>query len=144
MGFVNVRSPGSVAGDPLTKLAMNANNRMERNIEPHVALWDKSERTDGTFSRSDFIFDVAANAYTCPGGKLLQKYRRSFAKPRIGITKDNTLIYNASQRDCAACSLKAKCCPGQPRRKIARSIHEAGARCSPQPQKHASLSPVSS
>jgi hypothetical protein len=41
------------------------------------------------------------------------------------ITKDNTLIYNASQHDCAACSLKAKCCPGQPRRKIARSIHEA-------------------
>jgi hypothetical protein len=97
----------------------------ERNIEPHVALWDKSERTDGTFSRSDFIFDAAANAYTCPGGKLLQKYRRSFAKPRIGVTKHNTLIYNASQRDCAACTLKARCCPGQPRRKIARSIHEA-------------------
>jgi transposase len=97
----------------------------ERNIEPHVALWDKSERTDGTFSRSDFVFDAAANAYTCPGGKLLQKYRRAFAKPRIGVTKDNTLIYNASQHDCAACTFKAKCCPGQPRRKIARSIHEA-------------------
>ena len=97
----------------------------ERNIEPHVALWDKSERTDGTFSRSDFTFDVTANAYTCPGGKPLQKYRRPFVKPRIGVTKDNTLIYNASQHDCAACSFKAKCCPGQPRRKIARSIHEA-------------------
>jgi Transposase DDE domain len=97
----------------------------ERNIEPHVALWDKSERTDGTFSRSDFIFDATANAYTCPGGKLLRKYSRPFAKPRTGITKDNTLIYNASQHDCAACSLKARCCTGQPRRKIARSVHEA-------------------
>ena len=97
----------------------------ERNIKPHVALWDLSQRNDGTFSRSDFIFDATANAYTCPGGKLLQKYRRLFAKPRTGITKDNTLIYNASQHDCAACTLKAKCCPGQPRRKIARSVHEA-------------------
>jgi hypothetical protein len=97
----------------------------ERNIEPHVALWDKSERTNGTFSRSDFIFDATANAYRCPGGKLLRKYSRPFAKPRTGITKDNTLIYNASQHDCAACSLKARCCPGQPRRKIARSVHEA-------------------
>jgi transposase len=86
----------------------------ERNIEPHVALWDKSERTDGTFSRSEFIFDATANAYTCPGGKLLRKYSRPFAKPRTGITKDNTLIYNASQHDCAACGLKARCCPGQP------------------------------
>ena len=33
----------------------------ERTIEPHVALWDKSERTDGTFSRSEFVFDAAAN-----------------------------------------------------------------------------------
>ena len=29
----------------------------ERGIEPHVKLMDKSERTDGTFSRSDFVFD---------------------------------------------------------------------------------------
>ena len=28
----------------------------EKNIAPHVPVWDKSERTDGTFSRSDFIF----------------------------------------------------------------------------------------
>ena len=97
----------------------------ERNIAPHVALWDKSERTDGTFSRSDFVFDAMANAYTCPGGKLLRKYRRPFTKPRVGVTKDKTLIYNASQHDCAVCALKARCCPGQPRRKIARSIHEA-------------------
>lgn len=26
----------------------------QQGIEPHVPVWDKSERTDGTFSRSDF------------------------------------------------------------------------------------------
>ncbi len=38
-----------------------------------------------------------------------------------------TLIYRTSKRDCDACVLKPRCCPGQPARKIPRSIHE-GAR----------------
>ena len=56
----------------------------ERGIEPHVKLIDKSERTDGTFSRSDFAFDPDRNLYVCPGGKELRKYHRAFAKPRDG------------------------------------------------------------
>ena len=35
--------------------------------------------------------------------------------------------YRASKRDCDAWTLKPQCCPGQPARKIPRSIHE-GAR----------------
>ena len=46
----------------------------ERGIEPHVNLVDKAERTDGTFSRSDFAFDPESNLYVCPGGKELKKY----------------------------------------------------------------------
>ena len=41
----------------------------ELGIEPHVKLIDKAERTDGTFSRSDFVFDPESNLYVCPGGK---------------------------------------------------------------------------
>src|SRR5271155_4777324 len=41
----------------------------ERGIEPHVKLIDKTERTDGTFSRSDFIFDPESNLYVCSGAK---------------------------------------------------------------------------
>ena len=41
----------------------------ERGIEPHVKLIDKAERTDGTFSRSDFAFDPERNVYVCPGGQ---------------------------------------------------------------------------
>ena len=52
----------------------------ERGIEPHVKLMDKSERTDGTFSRSDFAFDSESNLYVCPAGKELKKYHRSFPK----------------------------------------------------------------
>ena len=42
----------------------------EKAIEPHVSLWEKGERNDGTFRRSDFIFDEVSNSYSCPGGKL--------------------------------------------------------------------------
>jgi transposase len=97
----------------------------ERAIEPHIPVFDKSERTDGTFSRADFVYDQEGDTYVCPAGKQLRKYRRPFAVPRIGVTKDNTVLYRASQRDCGACALKAKCCPNAPARKVPRSIHEA-------------------
>jgi hypothetical protein len=97
----------------------------ERGIEPHVKLIDKAERTDGTFSRSDFAFDPESNLYVCPAGKELRKYHRTFAKPRDGLTKDGTMIYFARKHDCEACALKPKCCPNVAARKIARSVHEA-------------------
>src|ERR1700692_1361431 len=72
----------------------------ERGIEPHVKLMDKSERTDGTLSRSDFVFDAENNLSVCPGGKELKKYHRPFSKPRDGLTKDGTLLYFARKLDC--------------------------------------------
>jgi Transposase DDE domain/Transposase domain (DUF772) len=97
----------------------------EREIEPHVKLVDKSERTDETFSRSDFVYDPEANVYICPGGKELKKCHRNFSKPRDGLTKSGTLLYFARKHDCDLCALKSKCCPNMPARKIPRSIHEA-------------------
>lgn len=32
-----------------------------KGIESHVPVWEKSERIDGTLSRSDFEWDEAAN-----------------------------------------------------------------------------------
>ncbi len=52
----------------------------EKDIEPHVPVWEKGERDDGTFGRSDFAFDETSNTLTCPGGKRLQQYRRNFAR----------------------------------------------------------------
>ena len=44
----------------------------ERGIEPHIPVFDKSERKDGTFERADFTYDHRRDLYTCPGGKELQ------------------------------------------------------------------------
>lgn len=99
----------------------------EKGIEPHIPVFDKGERTDGTFSRSDFTYDHEADHYTCPAGKHLKQFNRNYKTPRSGVTKDGQRLYRAKKADCDVCSLKDKCCPGQPHRKIARSIHE-GAR----------------
>ena len=97
-------------------------------IEPHIPVFEKAERRDGTFSKSDFVFDHGSDSYTCPGGKLLQQYHRDFAVPReMAVDKHGFIRYRATKRDCDACGLKAKCCPNTPARKVTRSIHE-GAR----------------
>jgi len=99
----------------------------ECGIEPHIPVFDKSQRTDGTFSRDDFAYDHTSDTYRCPGGKTLQRYRRRFTTPRTGVMKDNSMRYRASKRDCEVCPLKPRCCPNTPARKVPRSIHE-GAR----------------
>ncbi len=96
----------------------------EKQIEPHVPVVDKSERDDGTFSRSDFQWDETANEYWCPAGKVLRSNWRPFKNVRKHITKADTIIYRSRQSDCAVCRMKEYCCPNTPHRKIARSIHE--------------------
>jgi hypothetical protein len=43
----------------------------EKGIEPHVTVFDKSARKDGTFAREDFTYDHEGDIYLCPGGKML-------------------------------------------------------------------------
>jgi hypothetical protein len=97
----------------------------EKQIEPHIPVWERWERQDGAFSGNEFTWDEAADEYRCPGGKPLRREWRAFSKPRTHITKAETIIYRARQSDCASCPLKSRCCPNTPFRKIARSLYEA-------------------
>ena len=92
----------------------------ERGIEPHIPVFDKSNREDGTFSRDDFIYDHQGDVYFCPGGKMLT------TKGTL-VNDGATLLYRASKYDCDARALKPGCCPKESAWKIPRSIHE-GAR----------------
>jgi transposase len=96
----------------------------EKNIEPHVPVWDKAQRDDGTLSRSDFQWNEEANEYRCPEGNALRSDWRQFKNPRSRITKADTIIYRSSQFDCVTCPIKAHCCPNTPARKITRSLYE--------------------
>ncbi|RXT43408.1 IS5/IS1182 family transposase [Bosea sp. Tri-44] len=99
----------------------------ERGIEPHIPVFDKSQRSDGTFSRSDFAYDHARDLYTCPGGKELRPRQKAYRTPRPLVDDEGMMRYRASKFDCDACALKPQCSPNMPVRKILRSIHE-GAR----------------
>jgi transposase len=92
----------------------------EHGIEPHVTVFDKSVRKDGTFSRDDFTYDHVGDVYRCPGGKTL-------TTTGTLVNDGMTMLYRALQHECAGCALKPRCCPNMPARKVPRSIHE-GAR----------------
>ena len=96
----------------------------DKGIAPHVPVWDRTERKDGTLSSTEFVWDEEANEYRCPQGQALRCDRRRFTKPREHITQADTIIYRASQYDCAECPIKQQCCPNLQARKIARSVHE--------------------
>jgi hypothetical protein len=96
----------------------------DRGIEPHIPVYDKSQRRDGTFSRDDFSYDQASDTYRCPAAKTLRRYRRQFTVPRSGPIKNNAVRYRASKHGCDACPFKARCCPNTPARNVPRSIYE--------------------
>jgi hypothetical protein len=61
--------PQRLAGDTAYGAARLLKWLVDRGIAPHIPVWDKSARSDGTFSRTDFIFDREHNIYICPGGR---------------------------------------------------------------------------
>ena len=99
----------------------------DQGIEPHVTVFDKSERDDGTFSRSDFSYDHKRDIYLCPAGKVLRSRWRRFKGRPAGVSKERMIKYRARKADCLVCPLKSRCCPKTATRTVLRSIHE-GAR----------------
>jgi transposase len=89
---------------------------IEDGITPHIPVWDRSSREDGTFSRANFTFDSDRNVYVCPAGKLLTTTGSAGA--------DHIVRYRARKRDCRVCPLKSRCCPNTPSRKVVRDINE--------------------
>jgi hypothetical protein len=65
------------------------NTGLTRAIEPHIPVFDKSARTDGTFSREDFVYDQKSDVYVRPAGKDL-------ASTSTLVNDDATLLYRAS------------------------------------------------
>ena len=108
--------PGRIAGDVAYGTGEMLGWLVERDIEPHIPVWDKGKRDDGTLSRGDFTFDKEGGVYVCPQGKTLKTTGK--------VHDGKTLLYRSSKHDCDPCPLKFKCCPNTPSRKIPRDFHE--------------------
>ena len=93
--------PQRLAGDTVYGAVRLLKWLVERKITPHVPVWDKSARHDGTFSRADFVFDRERNISVCPGGAELTSTGN--------IDQSHIVYYRANKNDCSICSLKPKC-----------------------------------
>jgi transposase len=88
---------------------------LDRNITPHIPVWERYERTDGMFSRRDFTYDITRDVYICPNGRPLRT---------SGTIHDGRVRNYLSQPgDCRVCKLKERCTRA-PFRKVARDINE--------------------
>jgi transposase len=89
---------------------------VERDIDPHIPVWEQSDiGQEGRFSRKDFSFDAANDLYICPNGKVLRSTGR--------ICEGRTLKYRAKKSDCTACPLKPRCTLS-PERSVNRDVNE--------------------
>ena len=107
--------PSRLAGDSVYGAVRLLKWLVDRKITPHVPVWDKSARHDGTFSRDDFVFDQERNVYICPGGAELTSTGN--------IDQGHIVYYRANKKDCSACLLKPKCTTA-PMRKVTRDLNE--------------------
>ena len=108
--------PERIAGDVAYGTGKLLGQLVARKIEPHIPVWDKAKREDGSLSREDFSYDKERDVYVCPQGKSLKTTGR--------LHGGKTLLYRSSKFDCERCPLKPRCCPTTPSRKVPRDINE--------------------
>lgn len=108
--------PDRIAADVAYGTGELLGNLVDREIEPHIPVWDQSTvAADGRFTRADFTFDEEKNVYICPNGKLL----RTSGTAHGGTT----LKYIARKSDCIPCPLRETCTKGS-QRTLARDVNE--------------------
>lgn len=97
---------------------------VERIIAPHIPAFDKSGRSDRTWTRADFEWKAENNQYICSKGHQLKQFRRNCSDPNRGLTSKGVAKYRCLEHTCQACSSKARCCPKMDFRSITREEHE--------------------
>jgi transposase len=109
--------PKHIAGDVAYGTGEMLGWLADRDIEPHIPVWDQSKvAPEGKFTRADFAYDRERDIYACPGGKELTTNGKAY--------DGSTLRYWARRHDCESCALKHRCTTST-RRKISRDVNEA-------------------
>ena len=79
----------------------------ERGIEPHIPVFDKASRSDGTFSRPDFAYDHTRDCYICPAGKELSQWFCQLSRQRFdrwyGGRGKSRVLHDAERKSSASC-----------------------------------------
>jgi transposase len=108
--------PDHIAGDVAYGSGEMLGSLVERDIDPHIPVWDRTEAAaDGKFTRAEFTYDRERDLYICPGGKEL--------KTSGTVYDGTTLKYIAKRSDCGQCPLKPQCTTGRERR-VQRDVNQ--------------------
>jgi len=97
---------------------------VDRKIAPHIPVFDKSGRSDGTRSRAGFEWDAENDQYVCPEGQTLKQFRRKHSDPNRRPTSEGRAKYRALKLTCQACTSKQQCCPNADAKSLTREEHE--------------------
>ena len=97
---------------------------LERNIQPHIPVMDRSHQTGGRFTREQFRYEPAENTYYCPEGKPLRCYSQR--------REAQGYAYRSTAAQCQGCPQKKRCTPAayrklfvhwqEPARQIVRAL----------------------
>ncbi len=83
----------------------------DKGIEPHVPVWDRTERNDEHAVQQRVPVERGGRRIPLsPRARLAQQWR-AFKNARTHVTKADTIIYRSSQSDCATCPMKAALLP---------------------------------
>ena len=108
--------PQRLAGDTVYGAVRLLKWLVDRNITPHVPVWDKSARPDGTFSRAEFVFDQGAQRLRLPRWRGTDQHWQYRSGPY-------RLLPGQQEATAQRCSLKPKCTTAIVR-KITRDLNE--------------------
>lgn len=90
---------------------------VERGIRPHISpLLPADHRSEGRYTKDDFLYDEANDRYVCPAGQTL--------RPRRFHQRRQMTDYVAEKKACAACPLRENCTASKVGRSIARHWKE--------------------
>jgi hypothetical protein len=95
----------------------------ERDIRPHVTVFDKPAQRDGTFERVALPTTMTTVTFAPAAGPAPRN--RHFTTTRSHVGQDGFIRYRARKQDCGGGGgLRRRCTPDMPASKVNRSIHE--------------------
>jgi len=108
--------PQQVTGDTKYGTVENITALEQERICAYMPLSAVGQRA-GKFGEQDFVYDVAADAYRCPGGQTLRFLSQYDTTRRR--------IYAAPAAACSVCELRSQCTTSNRGRRVGRSLDEA-------------------
>ena len=83
------------------------------------------EAETGSLLQHKMLADAAASPTISTGMSTSARRGKMLTCTGTRVNDGATLLYRASKYDCDACSMKSRCCPKIPARKVPRSIYES-------------------